>query len=180
MSQKNSFGLIVGKGTDFHVHSRGKIAHFILDMEVDEKVYECDVNIHSEDGTNIQICIVDEEIKTDDQRLNKGLHTNVTLSYVNDLKLKDADFKSIDQMQLTNLLLNLSNTADSILIYGTLYSDAHKQGIHDIHYNYPHDDGAIGFYYGTNKSHIQWVYLKFAGQALNKYSLLASLISYIR
>lgn len=181
---QGSFALIVGKGTDFHTHHRGQIAHFILDIDVEDrnqqKQYECDVNIHSEDGTNIQICMIDEAIKKDDCRLNKGIHTDVTLSYVNDLKLKDSDFKSIDQIQLTNLLLNFANTADSILIYGTTYHDPKKSGIHDIHYNYPHSDGAIGFYYGTDKSHIQWIYLKFITQHLNRFSLLSSLLSYIK
>ncbi len=184
MSRKNSFALIVGKSNDFHINQKGQIAYLTLDIDVEEnkkeKMYECDISIHSEDGTNIQICMIDEQIKIDDFRLNRGINTDITLSYINDLKLKDSDFKSIDQIQLTNLLLNLSNTADAILIYGTTYYDQQKSKIHNIHHHYPDNDGALGFYYGTSKSHIQWVYLKFAGQYINKTSLFSSFVSYMK
>jgi len=172
--QIDYFGRIIGTYRSQHIE-HAKSSHLVLKVDVDNKIYEADVNIHSRDGSNVEYAIMDIPINNDLSDLKDGIDRDVHLSYTK-LGLKQTDFESVNQNDFYTYLSNLALHADKIIIYGFIYHDPHLNGIHDIHMcsqdmawsRFPirNEDGAIGFYFGGKEKHVQWVYIKFATQYL--------------
>ena len=188
----SKYGRIIGSSHDYHYQHNGTHIHLVMDVMVNNQVYEADVNLFSYKGEPIQFSILDQPVTdTDTDILIEGVKNDVTLNYVSNLHLTDTDFTPIDPLNLYHLLYTLGQSCKLVILYGMIYHDggggkessaskessgkedssggsSGKCGIHDIHCNLPLEghDGAIGFYMESKKPHIQWVYLKFPEQHL--------------
>jgi uncharacterized protein YukJ len=168
----DQFARVIGRYQNEHLQ-HAKSSHLVLDLEVNgNPSFEADVNIHSTDRSNVQYAVTDQ-ILSAPLTVSEGIDTNVTLSY-QQLGLKESDFVSVGTNDFYAYLSPQASHCDLIIIYGYLYRDGTKQGIHDIHMNTTGDphyqqrdhDGAIGFYFEGVKPHIQWVFIKFDTQTL--------------
>lgn len=177
-SNPQQFARLVGeyKSKSFE-HDHG--VHIVLNTEANGVIYPIDVNIQSTDGTSVDYSVRSELLNWGFE-FPDGIDTDVSLSYVNDLNLTDADFNVGTEPVLAQMLSNLATTSDKIIAYGMMYTDCsaaeanpaganHSVGFHDIHYNTPGCDGAIGFatLEGSQKR-ILWVYFKFQNQHLQQ------------
>lgn len=178
----SKYGRIIGSSHDYHYQHNGTYNHLVMDVMVNNQVYEADVNLYSNKGEPIQFSILDQPVTdTDTDILIEGVKNDVTLNYVSNLHLTDTYFTPIDPLNLYHLLYTLGQSCKLVILYGMIYHNnggkedgsaskegSGKCGIHDIHCNLPLEghDGAIGFYMESKKPHIQWVYLKFPEQHL--------------
>jgi uncharacterized protein YukJ len=122
------------------------------------------------DGSNVEYAIFDQKVS---DVPTPGLDDNVTLSYTNDLHLTSGDFKTVTSNELYQILSSHAQSSTFIMVYGYMYNDDGKYGIHDIHQNSGEtnwvrwkgqsQDGLIGFYF---PGHIQWIPIKFQSQYL--------------
>lgn len=144
--------------------------HIVINISGAGKTYPVDVNIQSNDGTSVDYCVRSEQLIWGFP-YSDGINTPASLSYVGDLHLDDSDFQLGNEAFLSQLLSKMASTANKIVVYGMMYTDSESQGLtsglHDIHYNQPHQDGCIGFTTldGAQKR-ILWVYFKFQSQHL--------------
>lgn len=172
-SLNDTYGRIIGEYKGQHIEHTTSI-HLVLDIWVTDGIYTADVNIHSNDGSDVEFCIMDEKKSTPVSCTN-GIDTQVHLRY-SDLGLKQSDFKTATPGELYSYLSHLATQCNKIIVYGFIYHDTNLNGIHDIHMNtsdtqwtkYPSrsDDGVIGFYFDCDHPHVQWVYIKFKTQYL--------------
>jgi len=173
-SSNDTYGRIIGDYKGQHIEHTTS-THLVLDIWVTDGIYTADVNIHSNDGSDVEFCIMDEKKSTPVSYTN-GIDTQVHLLY-SDLGLKRSDFKTASPGELYSYLSHLATQCDKIIVYGFIYHDNNLNGIHDIHMNtadtqwtkYPSrsDDGVIGFYFDCDHPHVQWVYIKFKTQYLS-------------
>lgn len=161
-------------------------AHIYLDIKVSqgeyEGIYECAVNIRSDDNTEVLYTQKNENLNPGDVPAD-GFATDVDLSYggsgPDSLGLTDADFQAIENDDLYNRVAQLAQNGDRIAAYGITYSDG--TGIHDIHMHTttesadstgrPYKDGAIAFYFnleaaGQTASYATWIFIKFDNQQI--------------
>lgn len=167
--------------------------HIFLDVKVPSGssagIFECAVNIQSDDGTEVLYCERLEDLGTG-QAPPDGFDEDVELSYgsgggaddQDDMGLADSDFQIIAASDLSDRIAQLAQGCDRIAAYGVTYSDG--TGIHDIHMRSgtksadgqvqeqdANKDGAIAFYYnleaaGDQKSYATWVFIKFDDQTV--------------
>ena len=191
----DDYGRLVGEFQfSSHVPLRGGRntgRHIYLSVKVDNGpnagIYECAVNIRSDEGTEVQYAERIEDLDSGglpELGFQDGLH----LAYGSGtdqpgqdfMGLQDSDFNPIVNDDLYNRIADLSQNCDRIAAYGVTYSEG--DGIHDIHMNSgtePGDqhadqdrdrqDGAIAFYFnmsaaGQQKSFATWVFIKFTSQ----------------
>jgi uncharacterized protein YukJ len=197
---RDTFGRIVGEfQSSSHMPRRSErenTRHIYLDVKVANGpfagIFECAVNVLSDDGTEVQYCERMEDLDSGDVPAD-GFEPDVHLSYgsgpdPNDpdyMGLTDADFQTIGHEELYNRIAGLAQSCDRIAAYGTTYSDG--TGIHDIHMksgsepsstqardDRAHKDGAIAFYFnleaaGEKKTYATWVFVKFQNQSVVNY-----------
>jgi uncharacterized protein YukJ len=165
--------------------------HIYLSIKVPEGsnagIYECAVNIRSDEGTEVLYSERIEDLDTGalpEMGFTGGLHlaygTGNETPGQEYMGLQDSDFGPIVNDDLYNRIADLTQNCDRIAAYGFTYSGG--DGIHDIHMNSgtnpgdPHanqdrdrQDGAIAFYFnmsvrGEHKTFATWVFVKFASQ----------------
>jgi Uncharacterized conserved protein (DUF2278) len=190
----DTFGRLVGEfGSSSHVPLRGGKntgRHIYLSIKVPSGshagVYECAVNIRSDEGTEVLYTSRIEDLESSGVpgdgfgRAQLSYGSGGDESDPDFLDLTDGDFQKIQNDDLYNRIADLSQNCDRIAAYGVTYSDG--SGIHDIHMNsgtesgdaharddHPHHDGAIAFYFnleagGQKKSYAEWIFVKFASQ----------------
>ena len=193
----DKFGALVGEfQSSSHIPLRGGKdtgRHIYLSIKVpsgpDAGIFECAVNIRSDEGTEVQYAERIEDLSAAGAPAD-GFEAGVHLYYgsggdapeTEDMGLTDADFQPIVNDDLYNRIADLSQNCDKVAAYGVTYSDG--TGIHDIHMNSgtessdPHSrddhigqDGAIAFYFnleagGDKKSYATWVFIKFTTQSV--------------
>jgi hypothetical protein len=193
----NAYGRLVGEfQSSSHIPLRGGHdtgRHIYLSIKVpsggDAGIFECAVNIRSDEGTEVLYTQRIEDLDTGGAP-DDGFTAGVHLSYgsggdVSDpdfMGLKDSDFQPIVNDDLYNRIEDLCQNCDRIAAYGVSYSDG--TGIHNIHMNSgtrPGDshanddrrnqDGAIAFDFdleagGERKSYATWVFVKFDSQTV--------------
>jgi Uncharacterized conserved protein (DUF2278) len=187
------FGRLVGQfESSSHTPRRSdreNARHIYLDVKVPggqyAGIYECAVNVESDDRTEVLYCERMEDLSSGGVPTD-GFDEAVRLSYgsgdgPDDMGLTDSDFHTIDHAELYNRLADLAQECDRIAAYGVTYSDG--TGIHDIHMRsgtesrgqvsseYANQDGAIAFYFdleaaGEKKSYATWVFIKFDNQTI--------------
>jgi hypothetical protein len=192
---KSVFGRLVGEFQfSSHVPLRGGRdtgRHIYLAIKITDGpnagIYECAVNIRSDEGTEVQYAQKIEDLDptaVPGEGFEDGLH----LAYgsgtdepgVEFMGLRDSDFGPIVNDDLYNKIAGFTQNCDLVAAYGVTYTGG--DGIHDIHMNsgtIPSDpqanddrdrqDGAIAFYFnmsagGQQKSFATWVFIKFASQ----------------
>ncbi len=197
---RDTFGRLVGTfGSASHIPLRGghpSPRHIYLSVKIpdgpDAGIFECAVNIRSDEGTEVLYCERIEDLSSGGAP-PAGFGSDIRLSYgtgpdadgVDYMGLADSDFQAIVNDDLYNRIADLSQSCDLVAAYGTTYSDG--TGIHDIHMksgtdpNDPqarddraHKDGAIAFFFnlsagGETKSYAAWVFIKFASQSVVNY-----------
>src|SRR5262249_37819486 len=116
--------------------------HIYLSLKVPKGshsgVFECAVNIRSDEGTEVLYTQRIEDLDSAGAP-GDGFTGGVHLSYgpggsqsdPDFMGLKDADFKPIVNDDLYQVIADLSQGCDRIAAYGVTYSDG--TGIHDIH-----------------------------------------------
>jgi len=150
-------------------------------------IFECAVNIRSDEGTNVLYTQRIEDL-TAGGLPDFGFEESVKLTYgrggaENDpefMGLTDSEFQQIINDDLYNRIADQAQTCDRIVVYGVTYSGG--DGIHDIHMNSgtdpsdtharddrDHEDGAIAFCFdleagGERKAFANWFFVKFATQ----------------
>jgi uncharacterized protein YukJ len=198
---RDTYGRLVGEfRSASHIPLRGgrdSGRHIYLNVNVSEGrdagIFECAVNIRSDEGTEVLYCERIEDLDSGAAPAD-GFEQGVRVSYgtgpdgdgVDYMGLADSDFQTIVNDELYNRIADLSQGCDRIAAYGTTYSDG--TGIHDIHMksgtqpgdpqardDRDHKDGAIAFYFnleaaGDKKSYATWVFIKFASQSVVNYS----------
>jgi hypothetical protein len=171
---------------------RENARHIYLDVRVSSGqyagIYECAVNVESDDRTEVLYCERMEDLSSGDLPPD-GFDEAARLSYGSGgeaddpdyMGLTDSDFQTIDHVDLYNRIAGLAQTCDRIAAYGVTYQDG--TGIHDIHMRsgteyggqvsneHAHQDGAIAFYFnleaaGEKKSYATWVFVKFDNQTV--------------
>jgi Uncharacterized conserved protein (DUF2278) len=196
----NSYGRLVGAFQfSSHVPLRGGKdtgRHIYLSIKVPDGphagVFECAVNIRSNEGTEV---LYTQKIEDLDQGgppadgFQGGLHlaygTGTDGPDDDYMGLKDSDFGPIVNDELYNQIADLSQNCDRVAAYGLTYSGG--DGIHDIHMNSgtgssdehskqdrDRQDGAIAFYFnlaagGEKKAFAHWVFDKFSTQHVVDY-----------
>lgn len=193
----DTFGRLVGEfQSSSHVPLRGgrdSGRHIYLSIKVpsgrDVGVFECAVNIRSDEGTEVLYTERIEDLDSGgapEDGFTAGLHlsygTGGDTSDTDFMGLKDSDFHPIVNDDLYNRIADLSQNCDRVAAYGVTYTDG--TGIHDIHMNsgtrpddsharddHRNQDGAIAFYFnleagGQRKSYATWVFVKFATQTV--------------
>jgi hypothetical protein len=192
----NSYGCLVGQfQLASHIplrggHNTGR--HIYLSLKVPEGshagIFECAVNIRSDEGTEVLYTQKIENLDTG-ALPQFGFQNGVHLAYGSEgsgpsdqdfMGLKDSDFAGIQNDDLYNRIADLCHNCDRVAAYGVTYSGG--DGIHDIHMNSgttpgdPHarddrdrQDGAIAFYFtmtaaGQHKTFATWVFVKFSSQ----------------
>ena len=147
-------------------------------------IYECAVNIESDDLTEVFFAQRIEDIDPS-QIPAFGFTQGVKLSYNSGpdatyLGLEDSDFAEIVNDNLYKTITGLTQGCDAVAAYGFTYTGG--DGIHDIHMNSgyddsdadenrPRQDGAIAFYFnmesgGQQKAFANWVFIKFDDQSI--------------
>jgi hypothetical protein len=142
------FGRLVGQfQSSSHIPLRGGQdtgRHIYLSLKVPEGpsvgIFECAVNIRSDEGTTVLYCERIEDLDSGGAPAD-GFNASIRLSYgaglggdgVDYIGLTDSDFKSIVNDELYNRIADLSQGCDRMAAYGVTYSDG--TGIHDIHMN---------------------------------------------
>jgi hypothetical protein len=193
----NTFGALVGEfQSSSHIPLRGGKdtgRHIYLSIKVPDGryagIYECAVNIRSDEGTEVLFAERIEDLDSGGAPA-EGFEGGVHLSYgtggdASDpdfMGLTDQDFQLIVNDDLYNRIADLCQNCDRVAAFGVTYSDG--TGIHDIHENSgteagdPHarddrqnQDGAIAFYFnleagGQKKSYATWVFIKFSSQSV--------------
>jgi hypothetical protein len=152
-------------------------------------IYECAVNIRSDEDTEVQYAQRLENFDSG-QLPASGFETGVKLAYGTGtgdefMGLTDGDFSAIVNDDLYNRVADLAQNCDAVGVYGVTYTDG--DGIHDIHMNSgtnasdPHSeqdrkeqDGAIAFYFamqsgGQTKAFANWIFIKFTTQSVVNY-----------
>ena len=168
--------------------------HIYLDLQVpdgspDAGVYECAVNIRSNEGTEVLFTRRIEPVDPGSAP-GFGFDPNVGLSYGTGgdpsdgsyLGLTDADFRPIVNDELYQTISDLAQSCSRVAACGVTYSDG--TGIHDIHMNSGtdpsdyharddrvHQDGAIAFYFdlqsgGQQQGYATWVLIRFSSQSV--------------
>jgi hypothetical protein len=191
----NDYGRLVGEFQfASHIPLRGGKntgRHIYLSIKVPDGpkagIYECAVNIRSDEGTEVQYAQRIEDLDAGslpDEGFRDGLHfaygTGTEGPGQEFMGLQDSDFSPIVNDDLYNRIADLTQNCDRIAAYGLTYSGG--DGIHDIHMNSGTDssdshadqdrdrqDGAIAFYFsmttgGQQKSFATWVFIKFTSQ----------------
>jgi hypothetical protein len=194
---QNQFGRLVGTFQfSSHVPLRGGTdtgRHIYLAIKVvtgpQAGIFECAVNIRSDDGTEVQYAQRIEDLDNGslpDQGYTGGLHlaygTGTDAPGLEYMGLQDSDFGPIVNDELYNKIADFTQNCDLVVAYGVTYSGG--DGIHDIHMNSGtdpsasqagddrvHQDGAIAFYFtmtsgGQRKSFANWVFIKFGTQQI--------------
>jgi hypothetical protein len=191
------FGRLVGEFQfSSHVPLRGGKddgRHIYLSVKVAQGpvagIYECAVNIRSDEGTEVLYCQRTEDLDPSAVPA-EGFEDGIHLAYGsgNDapgdefMGLSDSDYQPIVNDDLYNQIASLTQNCDRLAAYGVTYSGG--DGIHDIHMNSgtnpsdPHadqdrvrQDGAIAFYFnmtagGQQKSFATWIFIKFNTQSV--------------
>jgi hypothetical protein len=193
----NTFGRLVGEfQSASHIPLRGGKntgRHIYLSIKVPQGhqagIFECAVNIRSDEGTEVLYTQRIEDLDTGgvpSEGFTPGVHlaygTGGAHSGPDFMGLHDGDFHPIVNDDLYNRIADLCHGCDRVAAYGLTYSDG--TGIHDIHMNSGtkkgdphagddrvHQDGAIAFYFnleagGQKKSYATWVFVKFANQSV--------------
>jgi hypothetical protein len=191
----DTYGRLVGEfQSSSHIPLRGGRdtgRHLFLSVKVpqgpSEGIFECAVNIRSDDDTEVLYAERMENLDPASAPPD-GFDANVDLSYGGDpshpdsMGLTDADFHPIVNDDLYNRIADLAQNCDRIAAYGVTYQDG--SGIHDIHMHTRteiddpgapdgrvYKDGAIAFYFhleaaGQTASYATWVFIKFGDQNL--------------
>jgi hypothetical protein len=194
---KNHFGRLVGEFQfSSHIPLRGGRdtgRHIYLSLKIpnghNAGIYECAVNIRSDEDTNVLFTQRIEDLDagglphfgfTPDVNLAYGSSSNE--SDQDFMGLKDSDFAEIVNDDLYNRIADLCQNCDRIAAYGVTYSGG--DGIHDIHMNSgtesndahagqdrDRQDGAIAFYFdleaaGQHKTFANWVFIRFESQSV--------------
>ena len=182
------FGRIVGPCISVRTESTNSV-HAVLNVEVSNRPVEADINIRSNDQSNVQYCIYDQDV-TSSAQWKDEIDYNVSLSYEENLHVTQSDFKYAQDTELYSIIHGYAINCYKVILYGYTYSDAPSEGpdgqaesisgIHDIHMNtsevedskWPNreHDGAVGFLF-KNRGHqrgyyIHWILLKFHTQHL--------------
>lgn len=153
-----AYAQIVGTYVSSHIEAvRG--AHCVLNIRINSMIYQADINILSEDGSNVLYTTRTNSASS----YPIGINYRVSLSYSRDLHFADTDFTVIQEKPFYQMLTRLAQESRQIIINGMVYHDRYSQGIHDIHYVDDNHDGVIGFLIGNS---IHWVYIKFQEQHL--------------
>ncbi len=193
----NKFGALVGEfQSSSHIPLRGGKdtgRHIYLSIKVAAGhyagIYECAVNIRSDEGTEVLYAERIEDLDSGSapaEGFEGGVHlsygTGADASDPSYMGLTDSDFQPIVNDDLYNRIADLCQNCDRVVAYGVTYSDG--SGIHDIHMNsgteagdpharddHEHQDGAIAFYFnleagGQKKSYATWVFVKFDNQSV--------------
>ncbi len=197
----NTYGRLVGAfQSASHIPLRGGKdtgRHIYLSVKVPDGryagIFECAVNIRSDEGTEVLYCERIEDLDAGGVPAD-GFDAGVLLSYgtgpagdgVDYLGLTDSDFQSITNDALYNRIADLSQGSDLMVAYGNTYSDG--TGIHDTHMNSGsqpgdphakddrvHKDGAVAFYFkltagGQSKSYASWIFVRFSSQSVVDHS----------
>jgi len=188
----DKFGRLVGQFEfSSHIPLRGGHdtgRHIYLSLKIPDGpsagVYECAVNIRSDEGTNVQFIQRIENLDAAGLP-DFGFTPGVKLAYGSGssdefMGLADGDFKDIVNDDLYNRISDLSQNCDRVAVYGVTYSGG--DGIHDTHMNSGTDpadqhasqdrdreDGGVAFYFeiesgGEKKAFANWVFVKFESQ----------------
>jgi hypothetical protein len=185
---KNQYGRLVGQFEfSSHVPLRGGQntgRHLYIAAKIpsgpDAGVFECAVNIRSDDQTEVQYCQRTEDL-SQSAPPDFGFDGQATLSYGSSsahpqdpsfMGLKDSDFAAITNDDLYNKIADQMQNCDRLAAYGMTYSGG--DGIHDLHMNSGengqpgrvHHDGAIVFYFNMNSggqsaAFANWFFVKF-------------------
>lgn len=188
----NTYGRLVGTfQSSSHIPLRGGRdtgRHIYLNIQVPDGpsagIYECAVNIRSDDNTEVLYTQRIEDLQGASVPAD-GFDSHVDLSYGGDpsspdsMGLTDADFQAIENDDLYNRVADLSQNCDRVAAYGLTYDDG--AGIHDIHMHErtesddpdgrDYKDGAIAFYFNLESgsqqgSYAIWVFIKFDNQTI--------------
>jgi hypothetical protein len=189
----NVFGHLVGQFQfSSHIPLRGGKntgRHIFLSIKVPTGpfagIYECAVNIRSDEDTNVTYAQRIEDLDSGSVPA-LGFEQGVHLAYGNGgdasdasfMGLSDGDFTEIVHDDLYNRIDDLSQNCDRVGAYGLTYSGG--DGINDIQMNScknpsdPHarqdrdrQDGAVAFYFDMaagGQSKAFWVFVKFESQ----------------
>jgi hypothetical protein len=150
-------------------------------------IFECAVNIRSDEGTEVPYTQRIEDPDTGGipaEGLASGVHlaygTGGAHSSTDFMGPHDGDFHPIINDDLYNRIADLCHGCVRVAAYGATYSDG--TGLHDIHMNpgtnmddpharddRVHQDGAIAFDFdleagGQRQSDATWVFVEFANQ----------------
>jgi hypothetical protein len=166
--------------------------HIYLSVKLPEGshagIFECAVNIRSDEGTEVLYAEKIEDLDVAGGIPKIGFQSGVHLAYGTGhdapnqdyMGLKDSDFQAIVNDDLYNRVADLSQNCNLLAAYGVTYSGG--DGIHDIHMNSGtahgdkhasqdrnRQDGAIAFYFNMSsgqekKSFATWLFIKFASQ----------------
>jgi hypothetical protein len=174
-----------GKDSGRHIYLALKVA----DESPQHGIFECAVNVRSEEGTEVLFA---DRIEQSPPPLSPGFTSDVHLTYGSGpsagddvaLGLTDDDFSRIQNDNLFDRIRNLADDCDLVEVYGVTYDDG--QGVHDVHMNSgtdPRDktakddrvrqDGAIAFHFarqsGADKdSYAHWILVRFDVQTIAK------------
>ncbi len=112
--------------------------HLVLQIALSGALYEIDVNVKSDDGTEVFTTAIDAPLVGG--AFSPGWHTGVSLDYASDLDVhSSAGFTAYAETDLVNLLAAQLTNGTPIIIYG----EGFVTGAHDIHRLDGGDDGAI-------------------------------------
>jgi hypothetical protein len=192
---KNTFGRLVatfessspiplrgGKNTGRHIY----LALKVPDGQPVSGVFECAVNIRSDEDTSVRFA---ERVEENPAAVDPGFSSDVRLAYdgtgdggVDHIGLTNDDFAEIENDDLYTRISDLTQNCDLVEVYGVTYSGG--DGIHDVHMNHGTDpsdaharddredqDGAIAFHFtvtssGESKRYAHWIFVRFESQTL--------------
>jgi hypothetical protein len=174
-----------GKDTGRHIYLALKVA----DASPEHGIFECAVNVRSEEGTEVLFA---DRIEQSPPPLSPGFTQGMHLTYGSGssdgadvaLGLTDDDFSRIENDNLFDRIRNLADDCDFVEVYGVTYDNG--EGMHDVHMNSETDprdrtakddrdrqDGAIAFHFarqsGSDKqSFAHWILVRFDVQSIAK------------
>ncbi len=157
--------------------------HIYLALKNADGVFECAVNIRSDEGTTVLFA---ERLEQQPPPLDPGFSAEVRLSYATGpsdgatefMGLNNDAFQPIQNDALFDRIRGLATDCRFVEVYGMTYSGG--DGIHDVHMNSGTDpsdrhhaddavdqDGAIAFHVGDGaQAFAHWIFVRFTSQTI--------------
>lgn len=175
-TNQGDYACIIGRVLGIQIMSQTD-PHLYLNLDVDgREPFVAAINKLATDNNRLQYAVRCTELDPRDVPY-PGIHRDAQLSY-KEMQLRDRDFTAATDQSLTTMLCDLARRCEVAAVYGYAHSNPDRaRAIHDVHQNsgqngknQNHCDGAIGFVFQPPqmRPYVQWVFLKFATQTLNR------------
>ncbi|MGD0960892.1 MAG: DUF2278 family protein [Methylomonas sp.] len=172
LNHNQTYGGIVGTlnvNTDFSTPTTTNGEHLIFNINAGTGVlYEVDLNIKDANGSYQGFYLAQEQDNGADPHTDPvqiGLIDNAQVDY-KQLGITADDFIPTNDRSISNAVEKALDQAAFVAVYGIIYQDSDKQGIHDVHHNTrgtPNQDGALLVYTKADNNQFirTWFFFKF-------------------